>query len=695
MKRADDFVLRATGIKLLIFGVLAVLLCIYYWAHRPIVPTQAIALAQLIRDLIPMLVITASAGGIGRRILTTFDLTDTTIHRAERLSVEALIGLGAISLGSLVIGLAGSFRRETLWLVLGIATLICVRAMLGWARDLLTLWRTAVEGNNPGTTPFIRFLKFVILVLLSLALLIALVPPVAWDAQTYHLTGPNIYLQAGTIRAHPENFFLGLPQNTEMVYAVAMSAFGSFNAAAPLHWMYGVLGLWSIGGLVRRVSSRETAWIAVLLPLTGFSTWLLFGVGYVDLAVFAYSAAALSVLFTWTRTQNPRCLILLGVIAGLVFGVKYVAAALVIALIVEITYQIWQRHRTLPIRAGLLFGVPFILVFGLWAAKGLLLYQNPIYPFAFGGINWDSARAAAFSGGGGLFTDGAWQLPMLPVVATVFGVEKTFIPGFGTFQFTTGLWLLTLPYVLGAVCLFFRRQVADFFDEPTRILIAQTARIAFVLLVYWIIVAGTSSIGIQTRLMLMAFPAAAILGAFGFEALRKLPAGSPDVRFIVRVLLIVTLILNLLDVVQHAASTGVLDYALYGNSTAYHERNLGTYNYAIRRIEELSQTIQPMQVRFLWEPRSLYCPVGVTCVPDVGLDLWRAASQTTSPEQVLRDWQTSGDTHILVFDAGLKAIAVENTESSRRTSAFTDAASLYLTPVWSDTTGGYTLYQYK
>ncbi|MCS7071486.1 MAG: hypothetical protein NZM00_08280, partial [Anaerolinea sp.] len=68
-------------------------------------------------------------------------------------------------------------------------------------------------------------------------------------------------------------------------------------------------------------------------------------------------------------------------------------------------------------------------------------YGNPIYPLIFHGLEWDAGRAALFTfNERSLLRSGEWwQIPILPVAATVFGRDLT--DGYG---FTAGMWLLTL-----------------------------------------------------------------------------------------------------------------------------------------------------------------------------------------------------------------------------------------------------------
>ena len=146
----------------------------------------------------------------------------------------------------------------------------------------------------------------------------------------------------------------------------------------------------------------------------------------------------------------------MGVIVGLAMGVKYTTVALGVAL--GLFVLIHEPRRV--VRNGAIMVVAGLLAFAPWAVKGLLLYHNPIYPFVFNGLNWNAERTAAFSFSAySLIARGdAWQLPILPIAATILGQDNT--DGFG---FTLGPWLLTLFLLLPLVWAFLEsraRQLA-------------------------------------------------------------------------------------------------------------------------------------------------------------------------------------------------------------------------------------------
>jgi hypothetical protein len=669
---------RVAGVLL---GVTALLIA-YYWVHKPLQPGQAIAIGGALLDALSVSLLAAAAGGIGRATLrrTGHWIESGALSRAERLALEGTAGLGLVALGALAIGMAGGFRAEVLWGALAIGAGIAFRDVRGWLRDAAQILRHAARSLN---TPWLRFLGGTAAILIGMALLLAFAPPTAWDALSYHLVGPAAYLETGRIDPHPENFFLGFPQGVELLFGLTMSLFGRASAAAPVHSLFGLLALLAVGGFAARRLSAPAGWLAVPLLLSAYSVWLLYGWPYVDLALMAYGACALVAIVTWRETDRRGWLALAGMYAGFALGAKYVAGGLLVTLALYVAIS----RRLTPRRAiadeALLIGMA-ALIFLPWAVKGLALYGNPIYPFIFDGLNWDAERTRIFSTSEqGLIAGGnAWHLAVLPLAATVFGVERT---GTGYF-FTLGPWLLTAPLLL--------IPGWRWLDVSARWLAAILAWLGAGLLLFWIALAALSPIGSQTRLVLVGMPVAALAGALGLHGLTRWPRRPLDIAFVVRALLVVTLLLSALESARKTLETGALSYFMLPSSgeASYLEANLGAHIVAMQRLDELPAG---SRVRLMWEPRGFYCPARVTCLPDVVLDHWvHPLRLGRSPDAVFASWRAQGDAYLLIFEPGYRFYMEEDPRFGEEMAAFRPALERWMAPVWV-LADGYTLYAWR
>ncbi len=665
---------RVLGIVLFV----GVLLAAYYVFHKPLPPASFAPLLGAALDLLAAGGVLASGLALGRwlmdRLLTRGGLDAAQIGRAARLSLSGLVGLALLSAIALGLGLAGLFRGPALWLLVLGPLLVFWRSLRSSVADL----RAMAHAARPDTR-FGAFLCAFVAIELGLVALMALTPPVTWDALTYHLVEPQRALASGQIAGYDDNFYLGLPKLVEMLFGVAIGLFGRDTAAAPVHFGFGLLGLMAVMGLARRWTGRaESAWLAAALLLGGYSTWALFGYPYVDLAVFAYAAAGFVCALAWERDRKPAWLLAAGLLAGSALGVKYTGApaALAIGLLVIV------RARREALRPLLALAAGVALAYLPWALRGLLLYGNPIYPYAFGGLAWDSRfTAAANQAGRGLLAHGlGWQAPILPLAATVFGGDFE-----ATYFHTSGPWLLTAPFLLAFAWLWI--------PTPARL----AARSALLLLAapfaIWAVTAATSGVGMQTRLAITVFPLMAALGALAFDALDRAPKKPLQTGFIVKALVAVTMTLALVESIQVVATARPLDALLgFVSPAGYRAERLGPLSEALAQIDGLPDG---SRVRFLFEPRGYPCRSGIVCHGDTLFHFWSGGRLAGQPaDELFAAWAAGGDSHLLFFRAGYALWTGNGSSYWPELDAELPAALARLgEPLWTSSGGAYVMYR--
>jgi hypothetical protein len=203
--------------------------------------------------------------------------------------------------------------------------------------------------------------------------------------------------------------------------------------------------------------------------------------------------------------------------------------------------------------------------------------------------------------------------------------------------------------------------------------------------------------GVQTRLMTPILPLAAVWGGLAFHSLSRWPRKPVDLHFVVRMMLIVTLVFAGIEVLQTTTHSGVVQYFMAEKDRdTYLFENLGSYYEAVRHLATLPAD---SRVRLMWEPRSYHCPV--TCIPDVLFDRWTyplAKGQT--PDAIFEEWQREGDDYLLIFEPGYEFVLDEAKHDPRKADAVTKLGSFretlnrWMTPVWKNNLG-HTLYGWK
>ena len=660
------------------FVWLAAVVAIYYVSHKPFSPELAVSLGLAAWRLVVALSIVTAAGGIGRRILKNPFIS----HPLARLSFEAALGFGVLSLAVLLLGAVGELRLVILGPVLLVLLLIFARDAWGWWSDwrsILDLWR---QGERLG-----RFIALCLSFLLLFTLVKALAPPLKFDALVYHLPLPHLYLSAGRIVYVPDIMYWGMPQNAEMLYTWAIQL-GGDPAATNLAWFFGLLSLAGMAGFVAERLGELASWVSLASLLCGFTLADALSWGYVDWLAILFGVCFLIALDAWQTGGSPSGLRWAGVMAGLALGTKYTAGVLLISGLLVI---LWSRRFSL--RIGFLpafqFGIIACLVSAPWWIKNALATGNPFYPGFFPAGAMDSYRLSLYQSGG---HSGSWlDLAFLPVRLTFLGAEMA--PGYSS---SVGPLLLGL----GAVAWLGWKSQSTEFRRIVKLVL-------MVLLPVWLIWAIGSQLAgylLQARLYFALFPALAVLSAAGFVCLSQQILHGVRLGRLAGFLVGVVLFLNVVEV-------GLLTFrqapgrVLLGLSTPdqYLEDNLGWYMPAMRAIQTLPENAR---VVMLWETRSLHCLP--RCEPDEILDRWlwerygagssgSQASASRGAGEILQGWKAAGFSHVLYYRLGADFIRQE--VYARRSQRYTAADWAALQELLSGLTSvadfgqAYTLYQ--
>ncbi len=342
--------------------------------------------------------------------------------------------------------------------------------------------------------------------------LLALSPPVSWDASAYHLTLPRLFLAHGGFREVPLNVYSYWPLNVELLFSLAL-ALDDHVLAKLMHFAFGVATLYALYVGCRSFHRPASGPLAAIFLLANGVVAFELRVAYVDLA-HAFLVLA-GVLFMVDALEgNSRSLWLSGLCCGLAAGVKLsgiVGAGIVGALYLPRFADALRRRESALLRQRLRlfltrFAAPALGLWAPWIARATLLTGNPLYPFFhgwFGGPDWSpelTDRLQAWQSSIGMGRDAIDYL-LLPIRVILAG-------GRGYERFDGELaafWIVLVPLALWAAC---RSMLAR------RCLV-----VAGLYFVFW------SLSSQQTRLLIPALPLLAIAGAIAVvELLDRLPS---------------------------------------------------------------------------------------------------------------------------------------------------------------------------
>ncbi len=338
------------------------------------------------------LVLWAAGLGLGRLIVYaagwSFD------GRLQQFVWQTAVGWVGISLIFFGLGLAGWLRPAPVWTLLGSLALVGswvgfklappIRRPRLWARAAAVL---AAAG------------------LIGLLALLALAPPIgagmAWDGLMYHLPTIQTWVNQGRIAPIPSIPFSNYPMGFNLLFVPGLMA-GWPEVAQLAHWSAGVLAMLATYLLARQLLPGEWS------VLAGLSFWLLPLVRQEatwpmnDLGLLLYATLALLALARWQAEPVPGWLILAGIMTGFAASVKVTAVFPVIALsmlVLALSLKSYQKGWQPVWKTWLRFGVPLVLVSGLWYLKNWVQVGNPFFPFLFdyfGGDFWTAAANERF-----------------------------------------------------------------------------------------------------------------------------------------------------------------------------------------------------------------------------------------------------------------------------------------------------------
>lgn len=361
-------------------------------------------------------------------------------------------GLGAACWISLLWALASVGLLRSRVILVAFALLLLLGTIGWWQRrgraGLATLGDTESPVEAPAQ-PGSWLLGISLAALLAALFVQTLWPQISWDADTYHLTVPRLYLEHGGFRRIPFNVYSNWPLNIELLFALAM-VLGDYVLAKLIHFAFGVATLLLIYQTGRAVSSPWAGWAAATLWLANPVVLSEFRVAYVDLALAFFFLLAFVFVHAALEESDRRgdLLIAAGVFSGVAAGIKptgIVAALCLCGLFVAVALRRREAGRAIVAGTGRIL-LPACLLLLPWLAKSGVLTGNPVYPFlfsTFGGPEWSlelSEQLRAWQRGIGMGREWTDYL-LLPVRVILFGQR-----GYESFDGRIlPLWLLLIP----------------------------------------------------------------------------------------------------------------------------------------------------------------------------------------------------------------------------------------------------------
>lgn len=392
----------------------------------------------------------AGAWGIGSLLLRAIRVPLPT-HCLERTVFACTLGLSAVSLLTLLGGLAGVLVRG--WLG-GILLLAAATEAVLQIIDVRRRWQSGARNNGiqwralfSGRFPY-RYLLFAscliaVLPFLLAMLLGALLPSIDFDVKEYHLQGPKEFFQQGRITRLPHNVYTSFPFLTEMLTLAGMVLRNDWFRGA-LVGKAVLMGFAPLTGLAilaagRRWFSPTVGWLALLIHLSTPWTYRISIIAYAEGGLTCYLfVSLLAIVLAIDAMRSGRTawhfVLLAGLLAGSAMACKYpgvVQVVIPLGLALSVAAW-WYRHDSRNVAVSVdsqqvdgkeaqssqpatqqsnlqsrtdaadcqprvlstacIFALGTLITIGPWLVKNAVETGNPVYPLlysAFGGRDWN------------------------------------------------------------------------------------------------------------------------------------------------------------------------------------------------------------------------------------------------------------------------------------------------------------------
>jgi hypothetical protein len=202
----------------------------------------------------------------------------------------------------------------------------------------------------------------------------ALAPETSPDGSGYHLGNVLRMWKHHGFDWEFRSMYSYLSQGMEMLFLMAF-AFGGHSAAAMMHFAFLNALPWLMVAYGRRFGfPRAGVFGAILVyacPVVGTA-----GVAaYNDLAVATLIFAVFYLLQVWDELKSSNILLLIGLLCGAAFAVKYTA---LLVFPVALAFAVWHKA---PLRGLVLLTASAGVVAAPWIVRDLFWVGNPFAPF--------------------------------------------------------------------------------------------------------------------------------------------------------------------------------------------------------------------------------------------------------------------------------------------------------------------------
>ena len=337
----------------------------------------------------------------GDRLLSLLVGTEGRAPPLDRVPFAVGLSFGLFSHGMLGLALLGLVHFWLVVVILAALTLLLWRDVLATFRALTGRTRRwLIVDRPPGMVglPLMALMAgWGLLILIQ-----TLAPETQYDAVSYHLALPRLYIEQQRFVLTPENiqswFYLGMDMN----FLLAMLLGGQI-AAKLLNLVFLALNALIVFVAGRRFFSARAGLLAAVLyvatPITAWNSTT----AYTDVPLATFGLLAAVATYLWLEERRAGWLAVAGLMGGFAISVKLNAGLMLagiglVALVALVARRqlAWGRLW----RSGAAFTAAFVASVFPWPALRFARTGNPVYPFAKNIFPESEAMVQVSSGAG-------------------------------------------------------------------------------------------------------------------------------------------------------------------------------------------------------------------------------------------------------------------------------------------------------
>ena len=383
-------------------------------------------------ELLLALALLGGATGMGQFVLHMVGAP--RYDRSETVIFSLALGLGALIICTLILGLAGGLYRPVLWILVGVWCIVGWRML--WLRGVS--YTRGLRALNVNIRSPYLWVGGIAALTMVLHLIRALVPPHgATDPLAYQMALPRLYLMHHHLSFEPTITGALYPANMALLYVVSMALRNGILAQI-IHLSLAAAvcaGVFAFG-------RRYLSWQAGIMGAAIFSflpVVVIFAPqGYIDVGLCFFQFTALWAVANWARSPDRRVLLLAALLTGLAAGVKHqgLATIFVGAMVLVIRRLAVDRDVRGAATDVAWFILVALLLVSPWYARAFAYSGNPVWPLAnglFGGTPF-SFQPVITSGGGTGPEAGTWWHAIIPPASWFHTYARSMNPWYWTFE---------------------------------------------------------------------------------------------------------------------------------------------------------------------------------------------------------------------------------------------------------------------